>query len=47
MKNYCKVLLTISRFDEEDIVCASNGQFAGYDENDVVGNDPGFWEEGV
>ena len=46
MKEYCKVWLMISRFDEEDIVCASNGAFAGYDDNDVLGEDPGLWETG-
>lgn len=44
MKFYCRLALTIFEFDQTDIVTTSNGQFAGYDANDVMGDDPGFWE---
>ena len=44
LKEYCKLALTVRYFEKEDIVCASNGEFASHDDNDVLGNDPGFWE---
>ncbi len=44
MKEYCGLTLRIFTLDQTDIVTTSNGQFAGYDANDVTGDDPGFWE---
>ena len=44
MKVYCRLALSIVEFKETDIVTTSNGQFAAFDANDVMGDDPGFWE---
>lgn len=44
MKVYCRLALSIFEFEETDIVTTSNGQFAAYDTNDVMDDDPGFWE---
>ncbi|MBQ4269568.1 MAG: hypothetical protein IJB97_07980 [Clostridia bacterium] len=44
MKTYEELALTIYRLDQKDIVCTSDGEFAGHDANDVTGDDPGFWE---
>lgn len=45
MKEYCKLEVSVSYFDKEDIVCASNGAFASHGANDVLGKDPGFGED--
>ena len=47
MKLYCRMALTIYEFEQTDIVITSNGQFASDNANDVVCDDPGFWEEMV
>ena len=44
LKVYCRLALTIVEFEQTDIIVTSNGQFAAFDANDVMGDDPGFWE---
>ena len=44
MKLYCGLTFDIFEFEQSDIVATSNGQFANFDANDVMGDDPGFWE---